>query len=58
MGIPQESLISLVLYLIYNADLLKICENIQLRISSMSFIDNINILTHSLSIEQNYDTLK
>ena len=58
MGVPQGSPISPVLYLIYNADLLEICENIQLRTSGMGFIDDINILTHSSSTEQNCDTLK
>jgi len=58
VGIPQGSPISPVLYLFYNADLLEACENIRLRTSATGFVDDVNILTHSSSTEQNCITLK
>ena len=58
IGIPQGSPISPVLYLFYNADLLETCENIRLRTSATGFVDDVNILTHSSSTEQNCIALK
>jgi ribonuclease HI len=52
-GIPQGSRVSPILFLFYNADLLDACENISLRTSATGFVDDINILTHSTSTEQN-----
>ena len=53
VGIPQGSLISPILYLFYNADLLESCESIRLRTSATGFVDDVNILTYSESTEQN-----
>ena len=58
IGIPQGLYISPILYLFYNADLLDICENITLRTSPLDFVDDVNILIFSKSIEQNYRNLK
>ena len=57
VGIPQESSISPILYLFYNADLLKSCKSLRLRISTTGFVDDVNILTYSESTEQNYKKL-
>ena len=53
VGISQESLILLILYLFYNADLLESCESLRLRTSTTGFVDDVNILTYSESTEQN-----
>jgi hypothetical protein len=57
-GILQGSRMSPILYLFYNADLLDICENVTLRTSRSGFINNINIIVHSKSAEQNCKNLK
>ena len=57
-GIPQGLRMSPILYLFYNVDLLDICENITLRTSGSGFIDDVNILTHSKSTEQNCKNLE
>ncbi len=46
INISQDSLLSLILYLFYNADLLKACNNIRLRINFTDFVNDINILTY------------
>ena len=53
VGISQGSPISPILYLFYNADLLKSCESLRLRTSTTGFVDDVNILTYSESTEQN-----
>ena len=57
VGISQGSPISPILYLFYNADLLKSCKSLRLRISTTGFVDDVNILTYSESTEQNYKKL-
>jgi Reverse transcriptase (RNA-dependent DNA polymerase) len=57
-GIPQGSLLSLILYLFYNTDLLESLENKGLCISAAGFIDDVNILTYGPSIRRNYKVLK
>ena len=56
--IPQGSPVSPILYLFFNADLLKKREDIRFYTSATGFVDNINILIFSESIERNYRTLK
>ena len=46
------------LYLFYNANLLKLYKNVKLRFSVIEFVNNINILKYNKSTEQNYKTLK
>ncbi len=52
--ISQDLLISLILYLFYNTDLLEKCDNIKLYTSVIEFVDDINILIYSKSIKRNY----
>ena len=47
VNISQNSSFSSILYLFYNANLLKICENVKLRFSVTGFVNDINILTYN-----------
>ena len=46
VDISQDSLLSSILYLFYNVNLLEAYDNIRLRISFTNFINNVNILTY------------
>ena len=58
VNISQNSLFSLMLYLFYNANLLKSCESVKLRFNVIKFVNDINILMYSELTEQNYKMLK
>ncbi len=53
MNISQNSLLSLVLYLFYNADLLKACDDIKLSINVIKFVNNINIMIYEVFTKRN-----
>ena len=53
VGISQGSPLSPIFYLFYNADILKIYNNIRLRTNVTGFIDDINILIYSELTEEN-----
>ena len=53
MKISQELLISSILYLFYNIDLLKSYKNIRLRTNVTDFVNNVNILIYNENTEQN-----
>ena len=58
INISQKSLFFSMLYLFYNANLLKSYENVKLRFNIIEFVNDINILTYNESTEQNYKILK
>ena len=58
VNISQNFLFFLILYLFYNANLLKTCKNVKLRFSVTGFVNDINILTYNKFTEQNCDVLK
>ncbi len=57
INISQDSLLSSILYLFYNADLLKACDNIRLKISFTNFINDINILIYEKFMKRNCKVL-
>jgi len=57
INISQDSLLSSILYLFYNADLLKACDNIRLKISFTNFINDVNILTYEKFMKRNCKVL-
>ncbi len=46
VNISQDSSLSLILYLFYNANLLEACDNIKLKTNFINFVNDINILTY------------
>jgi len=46
VDISQDSLLSLILYLFYNVNLLEACDDIRLRTSFTDFVNNVNILIY------------
>jgi len=53
IDISQDSLLLLILYLFYNANLLKACNDIKLRINFINFVNDINILIYKEFIKCN-----
>ena len=58
VNISQNLSFSLMLYLFYNANLLKSCKNVKLRLNIIEFVNDINILTYNESIKRNCEMLK
>ncbi len=57
INISQDSLLSSILYLFYNVNLLKACNDIKLRTSFTDFVNDINILTYKEFIKCNCKVL-
>ncbi len=53
VNILQDSLLLLILYLFYNANLLKACDNIKLKTSFTDFMNDVNILIYEEFIKCN-----
>ncbi len=53
VDISQDSLLSSILYLFYNVNLLKACDDIRLRTSFTDFINDINILIYEKFMKRN-----
>ena len=49
VNISQNSSFFLMLYLFYNANLLKSCKNVKLRFNVIEFVNDINILMYNES---------
>ena len=58
VSILQNSSFFLILYLFYNADLLKSYKIVRLRFNVIEFMNDINILTYSESTKRNCEILK
>ena len=58
VNISQNSLFFSMLYLFYNANLLKSCENVKLCFNVTEFVNDINLLTYNESTEWNCEMLK
>ena len=58
VNISQNSSFFSMLYLFYNANLLKSCENVKLRLNVTEFVNDINILTYNESTKRNCEMLK
>ncbi len=53
INISQNSLLSLILYLFYNVNLLEACDDIKLRTNFINFVNDVNILTYKEFIKRN-----
>ncbi len=58
VDISQNFFVFLILYLFYNADLLKLLKRFFRRIAALNFVNDINILTYESSITSNCRILK
>ena len=56
--ISQRFFISFILYLFFNANLLKICEQSERKTIFIEFVNNVNVLTYSTNTEKNCKILK
>jgi hypothetical protein len=56
--ISQDSSISFILYLFYNANILKSLKRLRYKIIVIEFVNDINILTYEMSTKNNFRTLK
>jgi hypothetical protein len=57
-SIFQKFSFSLILYLFFNTDLLKIINKLDIAAFDLRFVDDVNILTYEKSIENNCKSLK
>jgi hypothetical protein len=58
IGIPQGLLLSPILFLFYNANFTNICNPPTLPASGIGFVDIVNALQYSKSMEENCRTLQ
>ncbi len=57
INISQDSLLSSILYLFYNVNLLKACYDIRLKTSFIDFVNDVNILIYKKFIKRNCKVL-
>src|SRR6266480_2919625 len=53
VGIFQGSPLSPILFLFYNAELLEICNPSEVRVNSLEFVDDVNLLAYGRTTEDN-----
>ncbi len=58
IDISQNSSISSLLYLFYNADLLEMCDRFDINMRFLEYADDANILTYDKNTKKNCKTLK
>ncbi len=58
VDISQSSFVFFILYLFYNADLLKLLKRFFRRVAALNFVNDINILTYEFNITSNCRILK
>src|SRR5438034_4710356 len=58
MRISQDLSLLLILFLFYNVELLKIYNSIQVKVSNLTFINDINLLIYKLITKRNCKQLK
>ncbi len=58
VDISQNFFVSFILYLFYNADILKVFERFKYKITIIDFVNDINILTYDINITSNCKALK
>ena len=56
-GVPQGLLLSLILFLLYNAELVEMCSIPSQEVHEISFVNDLNVLAYSSSTEANCTTL-
>ena len=56
--ISQKFFVSFILYLFFNANLLKICKQSKRKTIFIEFVNDVNVLTYNTSTEENCKTLK
>ena len=56
--ISQKFSVLFILYLFFNANLLKICKQLKRKTIFIEFVDNVNVLTYNTNTEKNCKTLK
>ncbi len=57
INISQDSLLSSILYLFYNVNLLKVCDDIKLKTNFTNFMNDVNILIYKEFIKHNCKVL-
>ena len=57
-GLPQDSPMSPILYLFFNAGLLELIDRSEVKATAIGFVDDINLLTYERSTKENCATLK
>ncbi len=58
MRISQDFSLFLILFLFYNVEFLEICNSTQVKINSLTFVNDINLFVYELITEENCKQLE